>query len=157
MGAIPVRWCLRTSPGEGRQQRRHVRGFRKKFEKQLLFGRCIKVLERIGCRGLLFLGSLDRCYGFRLCRIAAPIKLFLEPCGVHTAVIVQDAGIPFRHHRGLCVAGVALDGLDVAAAEFELVGRASVPLWHNKDKSGNPLRCNGLAVYLYSFSIKKRP
>ena len=27
MGVIPVRWCLCTSPGEGRQQRRHVRGF----------------------------------------------------------------------------------------------------------------------------------
>ena len=24
---------------------------------------------------------------------AAPVKLFLEPCGVYTAVIVQDVGI----------------------------------------------------------------
>ncbi len=94
MGAIPVRWYLCASSGEGRQQRRHVRGFRKKFEKQLLFGRCVEVLERIGCRGLLFLGGLDHCCGFRLCCIAAPIKLFLEPCGVHTTIIVQDVSIP---------------------------------------------------------------
>ena len=110
MGVIPARLYLCTSPGEGCQQRRHIRGFRKKFEKQLLFGRCVKTLKRIGCRGLLLPGSLDcRC-------TTASIKLFLEPCGVYTAVIVQNVGIPFRDHRSLCVAGVALDGFNVAAA-----------------------------------------
>jgi len=65
MGVIPARLYLCTSPGEGCQQRRHIRGFRKKFEKQLLFGRCVKVLEWIGCRGLLLLGDLDCRCGFR--------------------------------------------------------------------------------------------
>lgn len=88
---------------------------------------------------------------------AAPIKLFLEPCGVYTAVIVQNVGISFRDHRSLCVAGVALDGFNVAAAEFELIGRAGVPLWHNKDKSENPCVAMGWLTCPYSFSAKKAP
>ena len=125
MGIIPVRSYLFASPGKGRQQRRHIRGFRKEFEKQLLFSGYIKVLKRVGCRGLLFPeGTACRC-GFYC--TTAPIKLFLEPCGVYTAVIVQNVGIPFCDHRGLCVAGVALDGFNIAAAEFELIGRAGVP------------------------------
>ena len=110
MGVIPARLYLCTSPGEGCQQRRHIRGFRKKFEKQLLFGRCVKALKRVGCRCLWFPGGLDRRCGFHC--TAAPIKLFLEPCGVYTAVVVQDVGIPFRDHRGLCVAGVTLNGFN---------------------------------------------
>lgn len=127
MGAILVRsyLCLCASPSEGRQKCRHIRGFRKKFEKQLLFGRSVKTLKRVGCRGLLLPGSLGCWCGFRC--TTAPIKLFLEPCGIYTAVIVQNVGISFRDHCGLCVAGVALDSLDVAAAEFELIGRAGVP------------------------------
>ena len=57
IGVIPVRSYLCASSGEGCQQRRHIRGFRKKFEKQLLFGRCVKTLKRIGCRGLLLPGK----------------------------------------------------------------------------------------------------
>ena len=153
MGVIPARLYLCTSPGEGCQQRRHIRGFRKKFEKQLLFGRCVKALKRVGCRGLWFPGGLDRRCGFHC--TAAPIKLFLEPCGVYTAVIVQDVGIPFRDHCGLCVAGVALDGFNVAAAEFELIGRAGVPLRYNNDKPENPSndgRFEGLSHLFHSFS-----
>ena len=124
MVIIPARWHLCVSTGESCQQRRHIRRFCKEFEKQLLFGRCVKILKWVGCRGLLFSGGLDRRCGFRC--TAAPIKLSLEPCGVYTAIIVQVVSIPFRHHRGLCVTGIALDGLDVAAAEFELVGRTGV-------------------------------
>lgn len=125
MDVIPVRSYLCASPGEGCQQRRHVGGFRKKFEKQLLFGRCVKALKQVGCRGLWFLGGFDRRCGFHCA--TAPIKLFLEPCGVYTAVVVQDVGIPFRDHRGLCVAGITLNGFNIASAEFELIGCAGVP------------------------------
>ena len=38
------------------------------------------------CRGLLFHGRLSHRCGFRCA--ATPIKLFLESCGVYTAVIV---------------------------------------------------------------------
>ena len=41
-----------TSPNEGRQQCRHLRGFSEKFEKQLLFGIRVKILERIAYRCL---------------------------------------------------------------------------------------------------------
>ena len=57
MGVIPVRSYLCTSPGEGCQQRRHIGRFRKKFEKQLLFGRCVKALKQVGFRGLWFPGG----------------------------------------------------------------------------------------------------
>ena len=36
-------------------------------------------------------------------------------------------GIPFRDHCSLCVAGVTLNGFNVATAEFKFVGRAGVP------------------------------
>lgn len=36
-------------------------------------------------------------------------------------------GIPFRDHCGLCVAGVTLNGFNIATAEFKFVGRAGVP------------------------------
>ena len=35
-------------------------------------------------------------------------------------------GVPFCHHSGLCVAGVALDSFNVTAAQFEFVGCAGV-------------------------------
>ena len=141
MGVIPACWHLYTFSSKGCQQRSHIRGFRKKFEKQLQLGCCTKILKRVRYRGLLFPGGLNCCCGFR--GTAAPIKLFLGPCGVYTAVIVQDVGISFRYHRGLCVAGVTLYGLNITAAEFKSVGRAGVPLWHNKDKAENPCGARG--------------
>ena len=77
---------LCASSCKGCQKRRHIRGFCKEFEKQLLFGCCVKVLKRVWCRGLLFHGRLGHRCGFRCA--ATPIKLFLESCSVYTAVIV---------------------------------------------------------------------
>lgn len=96
--------------------------FAKRFEKQLLFGCCVKILKRIGCRGLLILGGLDCCCGFRC--TAVPIKLFLKPCDIYAVVVVQNVGIPFRDHRSLCKAGVTLN---VASTELEFVGCAGMP------------------------------
>lgn len=117
MVLIPVRFYSCASSGKGCQQRRHIRRFCKEFEKQLLFGCYVKILKRVWCRGLLFHGSRSHRCGFR--RAATPIKFFLESCSVYTAVIVQDMGIPFRDHCGLCVAGVTLNGFNVATAEFK--------------------------------------
>ena len=55
------------------------------------------------------------------------------------------------------MAGITLHSLNVAAAEFEFISRAGVPLWHNKDKSENPCIATGRAVYPYSFSTKNTP
>lgn len=91
MALIPVRFYSCASSCKGCQQRHHIRGFCKKFEKQLLFGCCIKVLKRVLHRDLLFLGRLGHLCSFHCA--ATPIKLFLESCGVYAAVIVQDMGI----------------------------------------------------------------
>lgn len=62
MGVIPARSYLCVSPGEDCQQRRHIWGFRKELEQQLLLGRCVKALKRVRCRGLLVPGGLGcRC------------------------------------------------------------------------------------------------
>ena len=48
------------------------------------------------------------------------------------------------------------DRLDVHAV-LQSQRCEGVPLWHNKDKSNKPLRCNGLNGCPYSFSSKNGP
>ena len=52
------------------------------------------------------------------------------------------------------MAGVALNGFNVAAAKFEFVGSAGVPLWHNKDKPENPCGARSWRLVLILFPLK---
>ena len=125
MVLIPVRFYSCTSSCKGYQQRRHIWRFGKEFEKQLLFSCCVKVLKWVRRLCLLFLRRLCCRCGLR-CTITS-IKLFLESCGIYTAVIVQDMRIPFCNHCCLCMACITLNGLNIATTEFEFVGRTCMP------------------------------
>ena len=56
---------------------------------------------------------------------------------------IEEVGVDIRRRGDITVPQPALNILDVAASPVEQ-GRHTVPLWHNKDKSDNPLRRNGL-------------
>ena len=81
----------------------------------------------------------DLCHkiSHRLCR-----PILLLPCGV---------GVGSEGEPCIVVPQHTADGFHVYSI-LESQRRECVPLWHNKDKSDKPLRCNGLAVCLYSFS-----
>ena len=87
-------------------------GFRQELNEKGLLICSIELFYRAWC--LLFLGT------------GWSIELLLEPLGIHAPVVVQNMCVPLRDHRGLCVAGIPLDALDVAAAQHQLVGSAGV-------------------------------
>ena len=78
----------------------------------------------------LLLASVKLLEWIRLCcRFLtrwAGIKLLLEPLGVHAPVIIQNVCVPLCHHGRLGVSSIALNALDVAAAEHQLVCGAGV-------------------------------
>ena len=74
--------------------------------------------------------AIGFCGGSR-CRLRGGLsaraeRRFQSLC-VQSAVIVDDMGVDVSDHLDLCVTGVTLDGLHIAAVELQLVGDAGVP------------------------------
>ena len=68
------------------------------------------------------------------------IKIGLDLLGQLQPGLVLGVGVGVHQHTCGGVAGVALDGLEVAAGLQELIGRAGMPLRYNYDKPEKPRR-----------------
>ena len=96
--------------------------------------------------------------GSRFCRRGGVfIKIGLDLLSQLQPGLVLGVGVGVHQHTCGGVAGVALDGFEVAAGLQELIGRAGMPLRYNYDKPEKPRRIKGFEVFSLIFSSFSKP